>query len=196
MLLEKTVAPCPLPEKKKAERRTNVLLSCNTDGSERYDPALIGNTARLHALQKKNAHVSWLDYHENRKTCMISDLFLGWLKRFIARISGTSDQEVILYIDNCSARSNDTNILRLANVTVKCFPPNTTSKIQSLDTGVIASLNLCLRFNRWHQTTSRLKSSTYERSLESTATKIEVITGTFEIKVTGTENYYLFDYWK
>lgn len=142
---DKTVAHCPLPGRKKAKERITVLLCCNADGSERLEPMFIGNAARPRAFKKKSGHELGLDYHSNKKAWMTSDLFMNWLQRFNAWIARKPDRKVILLIDNCSAHGNDTNIPHLSNVTVKFLPPNTTSKIQPLDAGIIASLKLRYR---------------------------------------------------
>ena len=73
---------------------------------------------------------------------MTSDLFLDCLQCFNAWIARIPDRKVIFLNENCSENGKDTNIPQLSNVMVKCFPPNTTSKIQPLDGCIIASLKL------------------------------------------------------
>jgi hypothetical protein len=81
---------------------------------------------------------------------MTQVIFLEWLKGFDARMAG---RNVLLIMDNCSAHiplMQLTSVVTLRNTTVFYLPPNTTSKIQPCDVGIIQSLKAYYlrRFNR------------------------------------------------
>jgi hypothetical protein len=81
---------------------------------------------------------------------MTQVIFLEWLKGFDARMAG---RNVLLIMDNCSAHISLmqlASVVTLRNTTVFYLPPNTTSKIQPCDAGIIRSLKAYYqrRFNR------------------------------------------------
>lgn len=49
-------------------------------------------------------------------------------------------RNVLLHINDLSAHGTFDTLAELSNVTFKLFPPNTTSKIQHLDVGIIAAV--------------------------------------------------------
>jgi hypothetical protein len=72
-------------------------------------------------------------------------------------------RKVILLFDNCSAHIKDADLekfnIQLRNTTLLYLPPNTTSKIQSCDAGIIRTFKAyyCRRFN--NQLLSRIESN-------------------------------------
>jgi hypothetical protein len=81
---------------------------------------------------------------------MTQVIFLKWLKGFDARMAR---RNVILIMDNYSAHillMQLASVVTLRNTTVFYLPPNTTSKIQPCDVGIIRSLKAYYRhrFNR------------------------------------------------
>ncbi len=81
---------------------------------------------------------------------MTQVIFLEWLKGFDAWMAR---HNVLLIMDNCSAHiplMQLASVVTLRNTTVFYLPPNTTSKIQPCDTGIIRSLKAYYRcrFNR------------------------------------------------
>ncbi len=81
---------------------------------------------------------------------MTQVIFLKWLKGFDARMAG---RNVLLIMDNCSAHiplMQLASVVTLHNTTMLNLPPNTTSKIQPCDIGIIRSLKAYYRhrFNR------------------------------------------------
>ncbi len=82
---------------------------------------------------------------------MTQVIFLEWLKGFDARMAG---RNVLLIMDNYSAHiplMQLASFVTLCNTTVFYLPPNTTSKIQPCDAGIIRSLKAYYqrRFNRF-----------------------------------------------
>ena len=75
--------------------------------------------------------------------------------RFSSYITRTDpDRRVILLLDNCSAHGSEESLPPLDNVEGIYLPPNTTSKLQPLDAGIIASVKT--RYRRYQ----------YERALD------------------------------
>lgn len=69
---------------------------------------------------------------------MNQNLSYAWLARFEAFIWRTSERQVLVIIDNCSAHGKKEIIPELNDIRVQYLPPKTTSKIQPLDAGIIA----------------------------------------------------------
>jgi hypothetical protein len=77
---------------------------------------------------------------------MTGRVFERWLKAFDRRMTG---RKVILLIDN--APSHAVNAVELQNTTIRFLPPNTTSRIQPMDAGIIMSFKRHYRsqFVKW-----------------------------------------------
>ncbi|GFV77444.1 tigger transposable element-derived protein 6 [Trichonephila clavipes] len=72
-------------------------------------------------------------YRSNKKVWMTTELFNEWL------VSLNSDMKrekrhILLFLDNCTVHNNAPPLL---NVKLQFFPPNSTSKLQPLDQGII-----------------------------------------------------------
>jgi hypothetical protein len=71
--------------------------------------------------------------------------------------------KVILFLDNCSAHIKDADLekfnIQLKNTTLFYLPPNTTSKIQPCDAGIIRTFKAYYRRQFNNQLLSRIESS-------------------------------------
>ena len=82
---------------------------------------------------------------------MTKNVFKLWLKTFDMRMRG---RKVVLLLDNCSAHITVEGLVEhnigLRNTTLLYLPPNTTSKIQPCDAGIIRNFKAYYRrrFNR------------------------------------------------
>jgi hypothetical protein len=91
---------------------------------------------------------------------MTQNVFKLWLTAFDRRMDG---RKVILFLDNCSVHIKNANLekfnIQLKNTTLLYLPPNTTSKIQPCDAGIIRTFKAYYhcRFN--NQLLSRIESS-------------------------------------
>ncbi|CAG8673457.1 1414_t:CDS:2, partial [Dentiscutata erythropus] len=85
-------------------------------------------------------------YESSSKAWMMTVLFQVWLKEFDMKMA---NHKVILLVNNvkCYSSSN----LNLHNTTVYYLSPNTTSRIQPLDAGIIMSFKCCYKnyFIKW-----------------------------------------------
>ncbi|CAG8782254.1 19892_t:CDS:2, partial [Rhizophagus irregularis] len=67
---------------------------------------------------------------------MLATIFQEWLQEFDYQVGIKHDkQRVLLLLDNCT--SHKINNLVLENVEVYFLPPNTTSKLQPMNSGII-----------------------------------------------------------
>ncbi|GFV20939.1 tigger transposable element-derived protein 6 [Trichonephila clavipes] len=101
------------------------------DGSEKITPLVVGKSAKPRCFKGINSFPT--NYCSNKKTWMTTELFNKWL------VSLNSDMKrekrhIFLFLDNCTAHNNAPP---LSNVKLQFFPPNSTSKLQPLDQGII-----------------------------------------------------------
>ncbi|GFW31518.1 tigger transposable element-derived protein 6 [Trichonephila clavipes] len=116
---------------KHSKERLTILLTVNIDGSEKITPLVIGKSAKPRCFKGINSFPT--KYHSNKKAWMTTELFNEWL------VSLNSDMKrdkrhILLFLDNCTVYNNAPP---LSNVKLKFFPPNSTSKLQPLDQGII-----------------------------------------------------------
>ncbi|GFU72968.1 tigger transposable element-derived protein 6 [Trichonephila clavipes] len=116
---------------KHSKERLTILLAVNMDGSEKITPLVIGKSAKLRCFKGINSFPT--KYRSNKKAWMTTELFNEWL------VSLNSDMKrekrhILLFLDNCTVYNNAPP---LSNVKLKFFPPNSTSKLQPLDQGII-----------------------------------------------------------
>eukprot|EP00171_Calliarthron_tuberculosum_P003120 IDg3120t1 len=131
--------------KKKQKARMTFLACANADGSGKFPMMIIGRARRPRCFQKKTGQDLGFDYWHNSKAWMTSVLFYGWLERFDNFIGQTPGRKVALLLDNCSAHGKPGTLPVLNNVEIIFLPPNTTSKVQPMDAGVIACVKMRYR---------------------------------------------------
>lgn len=132
---ERTIATERMQGRKKEKTRLT-LACCNGDGSEKIPLMCIGKAQKPRCFKRKSGAEHGFDYHSNSKA-WISD----WLLRFSCYITRSNPaRNVLLLLDNCSAHGSNDSLPPMENVKVLFLPPNTTSKLQPLEAGIIASL--------------------------------------------------------
>ncbi|KAE9020742.1 hypothetical protein PR002_g12449 [Phytophthora rubi] len=144
----RTLATTIRKGKKKEKPRLTLAFCCNTTGSDKLDPIVIG-TAKNPRCFKKGAAIKGkpILYKSSKNAWMTSVIFDEWLHHFNMRMVA-SNHKVLLLVDNASCHK----ILRnLTHVTVHFLPPNMTSAVQPLDAGIIRSFKARYRkyFVRW-----------------------------------------------
>ena len=125
---------------KKSKDRVTVLASANMTGGEKLPLLVIGNFARPRCF--KNARSIPVDYESNSRAWMVCELFSSWLIKLDGRFA-QEKRKVAMLVDNCPAHSNIQS--RLKAITLVFLPPNTTSKSQPCDQGIIQNLKLYYR---------------------------------------------------
>lgn len=147
-----------LPGRKPEKARISALFCCNADGSDKLPIWFVGSAAKPRAFSAAGVHPAhlnmyWRSNHSARMTTPIFEEFLRW---FDKRMTG---RKVVLLMDNFSAHENALRIIEasgqpLQNTRVIWLPPNSTSKFQPLDQGIIWSWKANWRRN-WVRFISR-----------------------------------------
>lgn len=119
---------------KKSKERLTIGVACNMDGSDKRKLCVIGKSKKPRCF--KGVHHLPVDYQANRKAWMTMSIFEVWLKDF-DRDMLRQKRKVLLVLDNCTAHKVT---IKLEAVELLYLPPNTTSKLQPLDQGIIRSL--------------------------------------------------------
>jgi DDE superfamily endonuclease len=114
-----------------------VAFTINATGTDRWEPLYIGHAAKPRAFKGKTGQQHSYFYLHNQKAWMTGTFFELYLRKFNSYIGRTKMRKVLLLIDN--APSHIYKHLDLAFVEVYPLPPNTTSKLQPLDAGMISS---------------------------------------------------------
>jgi hypothetical protein len=147
---DNSLATKQLEGRKQNKERLTLAVCCNADGSDKLPLLVIGKYENPRCFKNVNRDSFGCKYRSNPKAWMTQVIFLEWLKGFDARMAG---RNVLLIMDNCSAHiplMQLASVVTLRNTTVFYLPPNTTSKIQPCDVGIIRSLKAYYRrrFNR------------------------------------------------
>ena len=124
---------------KKAKERITVLLCCSLLG-EKLRPLVIGKSETprcFKGVSKSDLPVIW---RANRKAWMTSDIFKKWIVSVNCELE-KANRRILLFCDNASCHQH----LKLTNITLQFFPPNTTSRLQPLDQGIIRAMKAYYR---------------------------------------------------
>ncbi len=116
---------------KRAKDRITVLLACSATG-EKLRPLVIGKANNPRCFKGYDKHQLPVMYFADRKAWMTSELFTKWLCQLNNQMQ-RQKRNVLLMIDNCGAHPDIT----MSNVKLAFLPPNTTSRLQPLDGGII-----------------------------------------------------------
>lgn len=120
---------------KRSKERLTVALCCNSDGTEKHPPWIIGKYANPRCF--KGVKTLPCNYRSNKNAWMTASLFREWLLSFERRMAG-QNRKILLIMDQCTAHNIEG--LPLRNIKVLYLPANTTSYLQPLDQGIIYCL--------------------------------------------------------
>jgi hypothetical protein len=133
---------------KKSKDRITIALTSNADGSEKFEPWVIGKSENPRCFSKINRRNLRIIYRFNESkwmTGLICEEYLRWLNN---KIRGEG-RKVLLLMDNFSGHELAVQLVGglqgLSNVRIAWLPPNTTSEWQPMDQGIIASFKLQYR---------------------------------------------------
>ncbi len=145
MQADHSLATKQLEGKKQSKERITVAVCANGDGTDKVPLWIIGKYENPRCFRNINRTNMGCTYKANKKAWMTGSIYLGWLNWFDRRMEG---RKVLLILDNCPGHLKQTGELR--NTEVIFLPPNTTSKIQPCDAGIIRALkgHYRRRFNR------------------------------------------------
>ena len=124
---------------KLAKERVTVLLAASAAG-EKLKPLVIGKSANPRCFSRCKRDQLGVVYEANRKAWMTSEIFTRWLRRLNNQMSLQS-RNILLFLDNCGAHPS----IELSHVKLYFFPPNTTSRLQPMDAGIIQTVKLHYR---------------------------------------------------
>jgi DDE superfamily endonuclease len=144
---DRTLATQRLSGHKKNKERISVALCANADSSHKINPLVIGKYGKPRCFKDINVANLPIQYRHNTKAWMLGSLFEEWLKDFDHEVGiKHGGQQVLLLVDNCPSHKIDG--LSLRHVDVHFLPPNTTSRIQPMDAGIIMSFKR--HYRRYH----------------------------------------------
>lgn len=138
---------------KRSKERFTVLLCTNMTGTDKLQPLIIGKPSMLNLTLSISMHTYFVlgksnkprcfkhlnvkalpvTWRSNRSSWMTASLFDEWLSN-LNKIMMKQKRKILLFIDHAPCHNAD---IEYSNVCVKFFPPNTTSKLQPLDQGII-----------------------------------------------------------
>ena len=124
----------------KSKDRISVLFACSAEG-EKLTPFVIGRNANSRCFKglASSACIP-VSYSSNRKAWMTAELFQQWLDKLNSKMKH-DNSSILLFIDNCTAHPD----VQFSNVRLVFLPPNTISKLQPCDTGIIQATKMHYR---------------------------------------------------
>ena len=124
---------------KLSKDRLTVLL-CGSASGEKLMPLVIGRSTNPRCF--KSGHMTSLrvTYESNNKAWVTGELFAAWMRRVDNRMR-RQNVHILLFLDNCGSHPH----MELENVKVVFLPPNTTTKLQPMDAGIIQNLKMVYR---------------------------------------------------
>jgi hypothetical protein len=135
----RTISSMPLGGLKKSKTRLTVGLLCNSDGTYKGHPIVIGKykspkcfktNSRLLALTA-TGRKHYVEYHHSPNAWMTEKIFTSYVLK-LDRAFGREGRKVALLLDNASVHNTK---ITLDNIKLIFLPANTTSKLQALDAG-------------------------------------------------------------
>ena len=126
--------------------RLTLLFTVNKTGSHKLKPLMIGKSRQPRCFHHVNMKALPIVYRNSKNAWMTSDIFSEWFKtEFVPAVrkhlrSMKLPEKAILLLDNCPAHPPaDSLVSRDGQIRVAYLPKNTTSLIQPLDQGIIAT---------------------------------------------------------
>lgn len=133
---DQTLATRRLAGRKKNKERLSLALCANANGSHKLDPFVIGKYANLRCFKNVKVKNLPITYRNNAKAWMLAIHFQEWFQDFKLQVTKRhGEQPILLLLDNCPSHKIEN--LNLGHIEVYFFPPETTSRIQPMDAGVI-----------------------------------------------------------
>ncbi|BFZ15182.1 hypothetical protein BsWGS_18221 [Bradybaena similaris] len=121
------------------KNRVTALVAVSATG-EKLKPLIIGRSARPHSFRGCTVGELGIDYFHNKKAWMTRDIFTVWANKLNNKMR-LQGRKILLLLDNCTAHPP----LQLSNIKLLMLPPNSTSKLQPCDAGIIQTVKLNYR---------------------------------------------------
>ncbi|XP_046395541.1 tigger transposable element-derived protein 4-like [Ischnura elegans] len=126
----------------RSKERLTVVLTTNQDGSDKLKPVVIGKALKPRCFKNIGKFSLPVKYHANKHAWMSVELFRQQVL-YLERKCAGENRNVLLIIDNAPVHKVDG--LELKNVKLLFLEPNTTSKTQPLDKGIIQNFKIMYR---------------------------------------------------
>ena len=139
---------------KRAKDRITIVLCANMAGEIRM-PLVIGRSKKPHCFRNLDLSQLPVVWRYNKKAWMTGALFSEWLSEF-DREMRRKKRKVILFLDNAPSHKHE---LTLTNTKIIFYPPNTTSRLQPLDQGVIQNFKSHCRTKMLSALVARMETS-------------------------------------
>lgn len=117
-----------------------VLSPSPLDHSEIIKPLVIGKSQNPRSFKDYHKSNFRVTYEANKKAWMTGKIFETWLKRLNHKMR-VHNRNILLFMDKCSSHPR----LTFSNLKIDFFLPNTTSKLQPMDAGIIQNLKMIYR---------------------------------------------------
>ena len=129
---------------KRSKERITVALTASMTG-EKLKPLVIAKSRQPRCFKGIDSSKLPVHYKFNKKAWMNSSVFEVWIKS-VDRKMKREGRKILMFIDNAPSHPK----MKLDNVKLVFLPPNTTSKIQPMDQGIIQAMKL-----KFHKRQSR-----------------------------------------
>ena len=97
-----TIGPGGLSGRKKRKERVTFYASCNSDGTERLQPLIIGHSQQPRCFNGRNIAEEGYNYRAGPKAWMNRNLFFEWILSLDSYIGQTDWRKIALVIGNAS----------------------------------------------------------------------------------------------
>lgn len=119
---------------KMSKNRLTALVCANMSGCDKKKLLIIGKSKNPRCF--KNVKKLPTEYDHSKKAWMTADIFRKFILKWDQELIN-KNRKILLLLDNCSAHPE---ISGLKNIRMEFLPPNSTSRLQPMDQGVIRSL--------------------------------------------------------
>jgi hypothetical protein len=135
-----------------------VGLCCNGDGTHKLKPLVIGTSEKMRCFKNVKIQSLGCEYYWNKKAWMTSKIFSVWLRNFDIEMR-RRNRKIVLLLDNFSGHSAtpEVSFPVLENIDLLYLPPNTTSRLQPLDAGIIKSFKAHYRRRQTQHILNRME---------------------------------------
>jgi hypothetical protein len=133
------------PGFKAAKDRLTLMMCANASGDFVVKPMMLYRSLNPRALAGKNKQHLPVFWRSNKKAWVTADVFMDWFNNCFVHevekylVSKNLAFKVLLLLDNAPGHPSQRLQFAHPNVEVQFLPPNTTSLIQPMDQGVIAT---------------------------------------------------------